>query len=83
MPDGQKCQLFGFFVFLGGGRGIKHHAGTCSVALSSKSIYISHKLKFIYQMRGFHGKIGPQFKDIMVIRLTENEKIVGPTNDIY
>ena len=44
-----------------------NHAGTCLVDLATKSKYISHKQKLIYQMRGFYGKIGPQFKEIVVI----------------
>ena len=79
----KNVSFFVFFVFLGGGGVKKNHAGTCSVVLSTKSKYISHILKFIYQTRGFYGKIGPQFKDIVVIRLTENVKIIGRTNGIH
>ena len=74
---------FKIFCTFGRREGYKNHAGTCSVVFSTKSKYISHKLKFIYQIRGFYGKNGPQFKEIVVIRLTENVKIVGRTNGIH
>ena len=71
-----------FCIFGRGGGEYKNHAGTCSVVLFTRSKYISHKLKIIYQIRGFYGKIGPQFKDIVVIRLAENVKL-SRTNSIH
>ena len=48
---------FGDFCNFGMGEGYKNHAGTSSVVLSTKSKYVSLKLKSIYHMRVFMTKL--------------------------
>ena len=53
------------------------------MVLSAKGKQISAKQKFIYQMRDILSNLDLILEKIMVIRLTENVKIVGRNNAIH
>ena len=81
LPDDQNVS-FRFFVCLGGW-GIKIMLGHFQFFYLPKSNRFQESRSYSYQIRGFKNKIGPPFKEIVVIRFTGNVKDIGRNNAIH